>query len=356
MMRDSCKTLNNKIAAVDLFCGAGGLTRGLLDAGIPVKAGYDIDSSCKYAYEYNNPGTQFIHKNISELDGDEIKEAFGASTIRVLAGCAPCQPFSKYTQGQNPLEDSKWGLLYEFARLVKELLPEIVSMENVPEFQRHSVFREFVQSLLDANYHVSHEIVYCPDYGIPQQRKRLVLLASRLGALSLDKPKDYLGAKSVREAIGRLPKLEAGEVGEDRLHRASRLSPLNKKRIRCSNPGGCWRDWPPELVAKCHRTQMGKNYPSVYGRMEWDSPAPTITTQFFGYGNGRFGHPEQDRAISLREGALLQTFPENYEFIPHDHPVIFSQIGKMIGNAVPVRLGMVIGQSISKHVQKHQPL
>jgi DNA (cytosine-5)-methyltransferase 1 len=177
-----------------------------------------------------------------------------------------------------------------------------------------------------------------------------------LGEIALEKPGDLAGEETVRHAIAHLPMLDAGETSEDRLHRASRLSPLNQQRIRASKPGGCWRDWPTELVAECHRTEMGKNYPSVYGRMEWDAPAPTITTQFFGYGNGRFGHPEQDRAISLREGALLQTFPQDYEFIPHDHPVVFSQVGKMIGNAVPVRLGKAIGLSIRKHLQQHPSL
>lgn len=344
------------ITAVDLFCGAGGLTRGMLDAGIPVAAGYDIDVTCRFAYEHNNPRARFVHKSVVDLADNELREAFGSAKIRVLVGCAPCQPFSKYTQGQNTRTDAKWGLLHEFARLVKALLPEVVSMENVPELQRHEIFQDFIHALLEAGYYVSHQEAYCPDYGIPQQRRRLVLLASRFGAIELEKDENGSGERNVRDAIACLPKLEAGETSEDRFHRASRLSPLNQKRIRFSKPGGCWRDWPAELVAECHRTEMGKNYPSVYGRMEWDAPAPTITTQFFGYGNGRFGHPEQDRAISLREGALLQTFPENYEFVPHDQPVVFSQVGKMIGNAVPVRLGEAIGRSILNHLQQHQPV
>lgn len=342
------------ILAVDLFCGAGGLTRGLIDAGIPVAAGYDIDGSCRFAYEHNNQGARFIHKSVSDIEPDELRSMFGTARTRILVGCAPCQPFSKYTQGQNTREDSKWGLLHEFAGLVKVVLPEVVSMENVPELQRHGILRDFIDALEESGYRVSHQEAYCPDYGIPQQRRRLVLLASRLGEIDLHKPGDLSGATNVREAIAHLPELEAGEAANDRFHRASRLSPINHQRIRHSKPGGCWRDWPDELVAKCHRTEMGRNYPSVYGRMEWEAPAPTITTQFFGYGNGRFGHPEQDRAISLREGALLQTFPEDYEFVPRDQPVVFAQVGKMIGNAVPVRLGKAIGLSILKHLQQHQ--
>lgn len=355
-MTQVAKTIRQfDITAIDLFCGAGGLTRGLLDAGIPVTAGYDFDSTSRFAYEHNNPGTRFIHRSVAALKSDELRKAFGPARYRVLVGCAPCQPFSKYTQGQNTREDAKWGLLHEFSRLVKSLLPEIVSMENVPELKRHGILEDFIGTLKRAGYHVSHQEAYCPDYGIPQLRRRLVLLASRLGEISLEKPDNVSGEKCVRDAIAHLPKLEAGQTSEDRFHRTSRLSPLNQKRIRLSKPGGSWRDWPAELVAECHRTEIGKNYSSVYGRMEWDAPAPTITTQFFGYGNGRFGHPEQDRAISLREGALLQTFPEHYAFVAPDRPVVFSHVGRMIGNAVPVRLGQAIGLSILKHLQQHQP-
>ncbi len=347
----SSKLAGKPIVAVDLFCGAGGLTRGLLDAGIPVFAGYDIDATCKYAYEHNNKGARFHCDSVANLTFGDFEEMFQGVETKVLVGCAPCQPFSKYTQGQNTKEDAKWGLLHEFARLVNEGLPEIISMENVPELMRHEVFQDFVDSLSQSGYSVSYREVYCPDYGIPQQRRRLVLLASRLGLISLRKPDPKGTAKTVRQTISHLPPLGAGCVSKDRFHRASRLSELNERRMKHSRPGGCWRDWPEELVAECHKTEMGKNYPSVYGRMDWDAPSPTITTQFFGYGNGRFGHPDQDRAISLREGALLQTFPESYEFVPKDQPVVFSHTGKMIGNAVPVRLGEVIGASILEHLE-----
>jgi len=125
------------------------------------------------------------------------------------------------------------------------------------------------------------------------------------------------------------------------------------KRIKASTPGGTWRDWPKTLVAECHKKHSGDTYPSVYGRMEWDTPSPTITTQCFGYGNGRFGHPEQDRAITLREAAILQTFPHNYHFLRAGEAVRFSVLGRLIGNAVPVRLGEVVGETLIKHVRQH---
>ena len=336
------------VVAVDLFCGAGGLTRGLLDSGINVVAGYDIDPMCQYAYEANNDGAAYRLKSVAELDADELSELYPKGSLRVLVGCAPCQPFSKYTQGQQTEHDAKWGLLGEFGRLVKSVLPDVVSMENVPEMTRHHIFDDFVSLLKSQGYSVSYSEAYCPDFGVPQQRRRLVLLASRLGDIRLVPP-TRKSMNTVRGAIGHLPALKAGQSSDDPLHRACKLSPLNLRRIKSSKPGGTWRDWPEALVAQCHRTQMGKNYPSVYGRMTWDSPSPTITTQFFGFGNGRFGHPEQDRAITLREGAILQSFPEDYAFVAPDQQVSFASLGRLIGNAVPVRLGKAIGRSILKH-------
>jgi DNA (cytosine-5)-methyltransferase 1 len=160
---------------------------------------------------------------------------------------------------------------------------------------------------------------------------------------------------TVRSAIGGQPSLEAGGIcASDPLHRTSSLSSTNFSRIRHSVPGGTWRDWPRRLVAACHRKKTGKTYPGVYGRMEWDKPSPTVTTQFYGFGNGRFGHPEQDRAISLREGALLQSFPPHYDFVKPDAEYRLKTIGRLIGNAVPVRLGAVIGKTIKLHIGHHE--
>jgi DNA (cytosine-5)-methyltransferase 1 len=348
------------ITAVDLFCGAGGLTRGLLDAGISVVAGYDIDAACRHPYEHNNPGAEFIPKSVTELDGKTLASHYPKGNIRILVGCAPCTPFSKYTQGLDAKSDAKWSLLGEFARLVRAVKPDIVSMENVPQLHRHSVFDEFLATLRGEGFHFGEDqkqrIVYCPDYGIPQHRRRLVLIASRLGPIELIPPThEHDSYRRVRDVLKRLPSLKAGEVyADDPLHRSPRLSPLNLRRIRRSKPGGTWRDWPRDLVAECHREESGKTYPSVYGRMEWDKPSPTITTQFYGFGNGRFGHPEQHRGLSLREGAILQSFPPDYEFVKPDGEYSFKTIGRMIGNAVPVRLGAVIGKTIKIHLAQYE--
>lgn len=202
------------------------------------------------------------------------------------------------------------------------------------------------------NYCVEYYEVNCLDYGIPQSRKRLVLFASKFGKINLISPIHNSDTyQTVRQTIENLEPLSAGQASLiDRLHRSSKLSALNLRRIRASKPGGTWRDWPQDLMAKCHIKKSGKTYPAVYGRMEWDKPSPTITTQCFGFGNGRFGHPEQDRAISLREAALLQTFPPVYQFVAPDEPVLFSLVGRLIGNAVPVKLCQVIAHSILNHI------
>lgn len=156
-------------------------------------------------------------------------------------------------------------------------------------------------------------------------------------------------------AIGHLPPIPAGGADEnDPLHRSSSLSELNLRRIRTSVPGGSWKQWDDTLVAECHRRQTGSTYPSVYGRMRWDEPSPTITTQCYGFGNGRFGHPEQDRALSLREAALLQTFPPMYEFVEEGKPYHIKALGRHIGNAVPVDLGRVIAKSIKMHLEQYR--
>jgi DNA (cytosine-5)-methyltransferase 1 len=343
------------IVAVDLFCGAGGLTRGLLDAGVQVVAGYDIAEGCRYPYECNNRPAVFKKKSVTNITGEELSSLYRDDCWRVLVGCAPCQPFSRYTQGFNTTSDRKWPLLRHFARLAAALKPHVISMENVSELQRHSVFHEFVNRLKAIGYETNFSVVSCPDYGIPQRRSRLVLFASLLGPICIVPPTHTPDRyPTVRMAIGHLPRLAAGRASsEDALHCSSRLSRLNLRRIRASRPGGTWRDWNPELVAACHRKKKGNTYPSVYGRMAWDSPSPTITTQFFGFGNGRFGHPEQDRAISLREGAALQSFPERYEFAKAGCEYCFKTIGRMIGNAVPVRLGEMIGKTIKLHLEQH---
>ena len=342
------------IVGVDLYCGLGGLTHGLVRAGVRVVAGVDIDPECRFPYEHNN-SARFIEADVCRLTGADLRSLWEPNDVTLLAGCAPCQPFSSYSRcGGLARRDEKWHLVSEFGRLVRESEPDLVTVENVPQLADHDVFQELLGTL--RAYHVWWDIVQCVDYGVPQTRKRLVLLASRVATVALLPPGCIVtrGQPTVRGAIFHLPALQAGGSDPaDPLHSASSLSELNTKRIRASSAGGTWRDWPAELRAACHKKSTGVTYPSVYGRMEWDAPAPTITTQCFGYGNGRFGHPEQDRAISLREAAMLQTLPQNYEFLAPGQRPRFSVLGRLIGNAVPVRLGEVVGKSLRRHVERH---
>lgn len=338
-----------KISCVDLFCGAGGLTHGFVLEGLPVVAGIDMDPACRFPYEANNQA-QFIERDISTVTKEELSSLFADADVKVLAGCAPCQPFSSYAHRYALDEKGKWGLLYEFARLAEASNPDIITMENVPTVAKHAVFHDFVDTLKRLDYHVWHGVVNSSLYGVPQARRRMVLLASKLGKIEFIPP-THAKPRTVREAIGSLSTLKAGESAPlDKLHVSSSLSEKNLQRIRVSKPGGTWRDWPKHLVVNCHRESSGQTYPSVYGRMEWDKPAPTMTTQCFGFGNGRFGHPEQDRAISLREAAILQSFPRNYAFIPEDGQVQLRVLGRLIGNAVPVDLGRAIARSINRHL------
>ena len=337
-------------SVIDLFCGAGGLSYGFREEGFAVVAGIDADETCRHAYEANIQAP-FLRKDVSSLTGACLKELFLSRKHSVLVGCAPCQPFSTYNQKN---DDPNWKLLGDFGRLIAESQPDVVSMENVPRllnFRDGAVFRDFTDTLRSAGYDVVFDVLFGPDYGLAQTRSRLVLLASRHGPIDLPEPTHQNDHRTVEMEIGRLPALGAGGSDrEDRLHRASRLSEINVRRIRASKPGGTWRDWPKDLVAQCHRADAGRGYSSVYGRMWPDRPAPTITTQFYGFGNGRFGHPSQDRALSLREGAMLQGFPKDYEFVPDNEDISFKNVGRMIGNAVPVPLARAIARTVRDHL------
>jgi DNA (cytosine-5)-methyltransferase 1 len=345
-----------RAAVVDLFCGIGGLSYGFKKEGFSVKLGVDSDESCKFAFETNV--APFVARDIRKLPASQVARVLRSdmSAYRVLIGCAPCAPFSLYTgryrKAKRRDRHRKWELLREFSRIVLATKPDVVSMENVPRLRRHRIFNEFVQSLESAGYTVSFYHVRADWYGVPQRRSRLVLFASRFGKIELLPPTHRKEPITVREAIGHLPRLKAGRsCATDRLHMSRGLSEINLLRLKATGRGGGWKDWSKHLQLECHKKNKGKSFRSVYGRMQWDAPAPVITTQCLGIGNGRFGHPEQNRAISIREAALLQSFPRRFRFLPPRTPVHGLHLARQIGNAVPVRLGRVIALSIKRHLQ-----
>jgi DNA (cytosine-5)-methyltransferase 1 len=352
-VRESVHTVTtDQPTAIDLFCGAGGLTHGLRDAGLRVVLGVDVDPDARFPYESNNPGSSFLQRDLWYLRPEEIASYYPEGSTRILAGCAPCEPFSSYTQGTEVSARKDWALLDRYAEFASTLDPTVLTMENVANLRNHDVYRRFHEKLVGLGYHVTDHDVDCSRYGVPQRRTRLVLLASKLGPIELVRTTHATKRmRTVRHAIGELSRLRAGAVSRrDPLHRAAGLREQNLNRIRASKPGGSWLDWDEELRAPCHRTEGGRTYTPVYGRMSWDRPAPTITARCFNYGSGRFGHPSANRAISLREAALLQSFPKGYRFVETGSEIRFRTVGRLIGNAVPVRLGRVIGRSILRHL------
>lgn len=347
-----------KTEVVDLFCGIGGLSAGFRAEGFDVVAGVDVDETCRYAFE-KNIGSTFVMKSVADLSKDELLELYSADSRRVLVGCAPCQPFSMYTGRYRQNEsaedtDKRWALLRAFADLIAQTKPDVVSMENVPRLTKHPAFNSFVDRLTEAGYTVSWHKVRAHDYGVPQRRTRLVLFASLYGELELVAPTHLERPVTVRDAIGKFPTIAAGEAHpEDRLHASRGLSDRNKRRLKATREGGSWREWDDQLQLDCHKKPGGKSFRSVYGRMQWDEPSPVITTQCLGIGNGRFGHPEQDRAISIREAATLQSFPRNFKFVPPREKVSGVRLARQIGNAVPPRLGAAVARSIKQHLEQH---
>lgn len=345
---------NSKINAVDLFCGAGGLSLGLKQAGIQVATGIDLDPACSFPYS-KNIGAKFLEADISDISGQDLQAAWLPQRIRLLAGCAPCQPFSSQRRGVDTREEKNWGLLTHFGRLTEETLPELVTMENVTRLANQSVFKDFVAKLRKLDYDVVYGSLYGPSFGLPQERRRLVLLASRIGPVRLPRGHRSHTYKTVRETISTLPPVEAGQADtDDPLHCARALSDINISRLRSSKPGGTWLDWPPELRSPCHQRTTGASFQAFYGRMEWDKPSPTITTQFFNPGTGRFGHPEQDRTITLREAAMLQGFPRHYQFLPAECKPMQKVVGRLIGNAVPPAFGRAVGRELIRSVNNRK--
>ncbi len=355
-----------KVKVIDLFCWIWWITRGFVNKKFEVVAWIDFEWSCKFWYEKNNNGAKFIHKDIRDVNKEEIESLYwNDCNIRVLVWCAPCQPFSWMNTKKSDyfFDEDKANLrspLDKFASLVEETLPTIVSMENVANLankEKYPAFKHFLDVLDKNKYTVSYKVVDTSDYGIPQKRRRLVLLASRLWNIELIETTSSK-KKTVYETIAHLPPIWIWETHpNDPYHRTQWMSELNKTRIKAIPKNG-WTlaktKWAEHLVVDCHKKDSWKAYGcSVYGRMKWDEPSPTLTTLCLGIWNGRYGHPEQDRAISLREASLIQTFPIDYEFTENKKEYNLQKVVRQIGNAVPVKLGEVIAESIKNHLNKY---
>lgn len=330
------------VRVVDLFSGAGGTSCGLREAGMMPIAAVDIDAGALATYAANFPIARTIAADIRTVAVETLAVLLRGgrrSDRTLLAACAPCQPFSRQNR-QKKEQDERADLLGEVVRFVEGLKPDYLLIENVPAIrQQHrpaeGPLQAFLARIGDLGYAYAVETVQVADYGVPQHRPRLVVLASRIGPVTLP-PATHgpglLPRATVREAIGHLPAIEAGTSDPSvPNHRAAGLSETNLRRLRATPPGADRRSWSEDLRLACHRDIDG--YTDVYGRMAWDRPAPALTTRCISVSNGRYGHPCQDRAISVREAAALQSFPDDFVF--HGS---MDAMARQIGNAVPPRL------------------
>lgn len=335
------------IKVFDFFSGCGGTSCGFQQAGMEISMGLDIDPDSAASFKLNFPQSDFFLGDIRDMSPEILSPIIGKRETEILfCGCAPCQPFS--TQNNNKdKKDPRRDLLSEFARFVQHWLPNYVFIENVPGLQnvksKNGPFSKFLKLLTELGYSYSSEVVSAMSFGVPQTRKRLVLIAYKNGEASFPLPTHGPGIikyTTVRDAIAHLPPIQAGETHmDDPNHQAAELSQINLLRITHTPEGGGRESWPKELWLECHKNHNGHS--DVYGRLAWDKLASGLTTRCISYSNGRFGHPEQNRALSIRETALIQTFPNSYLFSGS-----LASRARQIGNAVPPAMSKTIGHHI----------
>ncbi len=338
------------IKVFDFFSGCGGTSCGFAAAGLDIVFALDNDAVAIETFKENFPDVQVEISNIQNVEPEKLAFLIGERQHPLLfSGCAPCQPFSR--QNRNKINnDPRRNLLSEFLRFVNYWLPEYVVVENVPGMQHlksEGPFEDFVRSLNGLGYKVSYEVLPASIYGVPQRRKRLVLIASISTNVTLPSATHgvSVGVKcsTVRDWISDLPEIHNGETSvEDPDHQSARLSETNLIRIKATPEGGGRESWPKELWLDCHKRYSG--HTDVYGRLHWDKSASGLTTRCISYSNGRFGHPIQNRAISIREAACLQTFPRSYRF-----KGTLQSKARQIGNAVPPLMAKNIAEAILEH-------
>jgi DNA (cytosine-5)-methyltransferase 1 len=345
--------LRTPLKAVDFFCGAGGMSFGLSEAGIEVLAGLDNAADCKKTYEANVKGARFIKHDIRTLSAPELGRRLQLrrnDPTLIFAGCSPCQFWSKIRSDKTKAAQTAF-LLKQFQRFIRHFRPGFVIVENVPGLytsKKATILPSFISFLQRLGYAVASGIVNANHYGVPQNRMRYLLIATKVTSkvalpnAVLDPSLVVSGFIGVTRGFA---KIQAGHCDKsDFRHTASALSRKNLRRIkRTLKSGGDRSSWEKDKGLRV-KAYMGRDdiFRDVYARMFWDKPAPTLTTRFISFSNGRFGHPEEDRAISIREGATLQTFPKSFVF----HGSNLNNIARHIGNAVPPEMAHRIGQHL----------
>lgn len=335
----------------DFFSGCGGTSCGFSQAGLDVALGLDLDEDAARTFQANHPKADFMLRDIQDMDVEEIAPLRPGDGPILFSGCAPCQPFSKQSRRRNVV-DPRRSLLAHFGRFVRRWQPEYVFVENVPGMQRvygsAGPLADFLSLLSGLGYGYDSGIVAASSFGVPQTRERFVLLAVKGREAHLPSPTHGIPGvptSTVRDWIGGLAPIAAGETHPDDLeHRAMRLSDINLARIRATPEGGGRENWPSDLKLRCHVGHNGHS--DVYGRLAWSRTAAALTTRCISYSNGRFGHPEQHRAISVREAACLQTFPKEYTFSGS-----IESKARQIGNAVPPIMAEAVGRRVMAHLR-----
>ncbi len=334
-----------KYTSIDLFSGAGGMTEGLKMAHFKTKFAFEIDPIAAMTYELNHKKTKVFTQDIRTVDTKTIRKSLKGRTIHLLAGCPPCQGFSSIRRlnRNKPVDDERNFLINEYVRFVDDLRPFTIMLENVPGLQMSEDFSRAVNHLRQTGYFIDYKVLNVKDYGVPQSRKRLVMVGSRLGEIKVAKPTNE--HCTVRSTIAGLPE---PEQCDDMVHK---IYPHHIQRIQMMinlipHDGGSLRDLSDEWQLDCHKADdVGFN--DVYGRLRWDACSTTITGGCLNPSKGRYLHPEQDRCITAREASMLQTFPADYKF-PNN--IAKTKIALMIGNALPPKFCMVQANNIREHL------
>ena len=337
-----------------MFAGGGGLTVGLKRAGFEVVAAIEIEEHAYATYRANHPEVHALKQDVATISGGDLLKLIGGISVDLVAGCPPCQGFTSLT-AKYRRDDCRNTLIFEMCRLAREIRPRAIMMENVPGLANkgNPLYRKLKRQLRNLGYRLTEDILDVVDYGVPQFRRRLVLFGGLGFKISLPKPthsregKNALARwRTVKDIIGHMgePAIlqdarKRGEIQRSDWHIVRTLSPENVKRMKLAKAGKTWRSIPETLRPNCHQGGY-KGFTNVYGRMEWDQPAPTITGGCTTFSKGRFGHPTRDRTISVREAALLQTFPESYRF---DTPYM-EYVCNVIGNALPCDFAEVVSR------------
>lgn len=337
--------MNRKYLAADIYSGIGGLTEGMKKAGFKVKCAVEIDIDAVKTFKLNHRGTKVINKDIRLVKVSEIKKSLGDESLHLLAGCAPCQGFSSLRRlnKKNTVRDSRNELILEFLRMVKGLKPLTIMMENVPGIVNYFLFKDLLQGLSKLGYHYDYKIVNVKDYGVPQRRRRMVLVGSRLGEIKVaEKTNEKV---TVKDALYNL------HLPNDKLHNVVEKRTQWITDMICLIPkdGGSRKDLPKKYELECHQNEnIGFN--DIYGRLRWDDYSTTITGGCLSPSKGRFLHPEENRAITPREATILQSFRVDYKFAPNINK---AKLASFIGNALPPKFSYIQSNNIIKHLQEH---